>query len=66
MQLCDLDIASMCKDDVAAVMEARSARPLSFAFWYCSQQASSILQCERRARYVSWDWSCCLIQSLAS
>ena len=55
-----------CMEDVASVIEARSVQPLSFAFWYCPHHTFGILQWERRAWYVSWDWSCCLIQSLAS
>ena len=52
--------------EVTAVMEVRSAQPFSLAFWYCLYWDSSSLHWERRAWYVSWDWSLTWIQSLAS
>ena len=49
--------ASVSMEDaeaLAAVMDVRSAHPLSLAFWYCSHLDSSNLQWERRDWYVSW------------
>ena len=45
--------------------QAKLVHPLCLAFWNCSHLDSSSLQWERRAWYVSWDWSWFLIQSLA-
>ena len=59
--------ASVCMEDLEAiVVEAKLACPLSLALWYCSHLDSKSLQWESRDRCVSWDWSCCLFQSLAS
>ena len=44
-----LSVKSLPSAWLPVVMEARLAQPLSLAFWYCSQWASSILQWERRA-----------------
>ena len=56
-------------EDLLAEADARDVRwalPCAFAYWNCSHLASSCLQCAKRDWYVSVDWSCKCIQSLAS
>ena len=51
--------------EVAVLREVSSALPFSLSFWNISWWNSRNWHCERRAWYVSWDWSCWCIKSQA-
>ena len=64
-----LDCTSAWMEDLLAEADARDVRwalPCAFAYWNCSHLASNCLQWARRDWYISVDWSCKRIQSLAS